>query len=206
MSISDAKWLFFDLGSTLLNESLCDEMIISESLRGTDISADKFKDKMRCFASQNKAAYKSALSHFGLPKAKWDSSLERMYPGADKLLVALSGKYSLAVVANQNPGVSERLKSFGIFDQFKFVVSSAEFGVSKPEPEIFYEALRLAGCRPDEAVMIGDRLDNDILPAQQLGMKSIWVRQGYGAYGNVELLPTMPDLILNDVLELEQLL
>lgn len=32
-----------------------------------------------------------------------------------------------------------------------------------------------------EAVMIGDRLDNDISPAKRLGMQTIWIRQGFEA-------------------------
>lgn len=34
--------------------------------------------------------------------------------------------------------------------------------------------------------MIGDRIDNDIVPAKQMGMKTIWGKQGFGKYWNVE--------------------
>ena len=66
----------------------------------------------------------------------------------------------------------------GIRKYFDILILSAEEGVAKPDPEIFRRALERAGCEPDEAVMIGDRLDNDIIPAAKLGMKTVWVRRG----------------------------
>jgi FMN phosphatase YigB (HAD superfamily) len=38
--------------------------------------------------------------------------------------------------------------------------------------------LKRAGCAPSEAVMIGDRIDDDIRPARSLGWKTIRVTQG----------------------------
>jgi len=58
------------------------------------------------------------------------------------------------------------------------VIASGAEGVEKPDAEIFRRALRRAGCAPESAVMVGDRLDNDILPATRLGMRTVWVRQG----------------------------
>ena len=28
--------------------------------------------------------------------------------------------------------------------------------------------------------MVGDRLDNDIVPANKIGMKTVWIKQGFG--------------------------
>lgn len=39
-----------------------------------------------------------------------------------------------------------------------------------------------SGCWPENAVMVGDRIDNDIVPAKKMGMHTIWVKQGYGKY------------------------
>ena len=52
-------------------------------------------------------------------------------------------------------------------------LSSAELGLKKPDPEIFQLALSQSGCEPEQAVMIGDRLDNDIRPARLQGWKTI---------------------------------
>ena len=47
-----------------------------------------------------------------------------------------------------------------------------------PDRRIFEIALERSGCKPENAVMIGDRIDNDIVPAKQLGMKTIWIKTG----------------------------
>ena len=65
------------------------------------------------------------------------------------------------------------------------VLAPTEEGISKPNPEMFHRALIAANCWPDNAVMIGDRLDNDIVPAKRIGMKTVWVKQGLGGLANV---------------------
>ena len=57
--------------------------------------------------------------------------------------------------------------------------------MAKPDKKIFEMALNRAGCRPEQAMMIGDRIDNDIIPAKKLGMKTIWIKQGFGKYWNI---------------------
>lgn len=59
---------------------------------------------------------------------------------------------------------------------------SAEVGYSKPDKRIFEYALQQANCQPENAVMVGDRIDNDIYPANMIGMTSIRVLQGIGKY------------------------
>lgn len=87
----------------------------------------------------------------------------------------------LGVIANQSLGTSERLENLGVRKYLDLIIASAEEGVSKPDRHIFEIALERSSCKPENAVMIGDRIDNDIVPAKQLGMKTIWVKQGFGS-------------------------
>ena len=41
--------------------------------------------------------------------------------------------------------------------------------------------------------MIGDRIDNDIVPAKEIGMKTIWIKQGPGKYWKVTKENEIPD-------------
>ena len=72
-----------------------------------------------------------------------------------------------------------------ILKYIDLVVASAEEGVSKPDRRIFEIALQRASCRPESAVMIGDRIDNDIVPAKKMGMKTVWIKQGFGKYWQI---------------------
>lgn len=54
--------------------------------------------------------------------------------------------------------------------------------------------------------MIGDRIDNDILPARQLGMHTVWVRQGFGQYWKITNEEEKPDYQVDNLAELCKLL
>ncbi len=92
--------------------------------------------------------------------------------------------------------------SWGIGKYFDVVMASAEAGCAKPDLKIFSMALDEAECDPADAVMIGDRLDNDIFPAKKLGMKTIWVRQGYAIYQSIDDESRRPDHIVDSIDEL----
>lgn len=196
-------YIFFDLGSTLVDETLCEHQRVLDTVAGTSVSPGTFEEAMRQAAEQNKPAYASACAFFALPKQPWRQDLERLYPGVGPLLKRLSERHSLGLIANQAPGLDAKLKALGIGGCFSVVVGSGDRGAAKPNPLLFWEALARAACLPEQAVMVGDRLDNDIAPAQSLGMKTVWVRQGFGAYGNPAMLPKPPDVVINSILELE---
>jgi pyrimidine 5'-nucleotidase len=90
----------------------------------------------------------------------------------------LSSRYRIGVIANQSAGTEERLTKWGLMPFILICLSSAEVGLEKPDPAIFQLALSQSGCEPEQAVMIGDRLDNDIRPARLLGWKTIRIAQG----------------------------
>ena len=196
-------YIFFDLGSTLVDETLCERQRVLDTVAGTAVSPAAFEETMRQAAKKNEPAYACACRYYVLPKQPWRQDLERLYPGVGPLLKRLSDRHSLGLIANQSPGLDARLKAFGIGDCFSVVVSSGDWGINKPNPQLFQDAMTWAACTPDQAVMVGDRLDNDIAPAQSLGMKTVWVRQSLGACGNPALLPKPPDAVINSILELE---
>ncbi len=112
MNRGKLKWLFFDMGSTLIDESLAIEHRIREVIEGADITYEEFLEKK-------------------------------------------------------------------VFNR--------------------------AGCKPQEAAMIGDRLDNDIVPANELGMYSIWVKQGNWIYATPREKLEYPDWAIGNLNELKEL-
>ncbi|MCD7731618.1 MAG: HAD family hydrolase [Oscillospiraceae bacterium] len=177
------KWIFFDVGSTLIDETECYNHRIRDAIAGTDITFEEFNEKRIFFAKQNLKGDIEALKFFGLTKTPWHHEFEKPYEEAEAVLNALCVKgYSIGVIANQSLGTENRLENWGLMKYIKLVIASAEEGVAKPDSEIFLRALKRADCLPENAVMIGDRIDNDIEPAKKLGMKTIWVRQGFSIY------------------------
>lgn len=174
------KWIFFDIGSTLVDESVAFRKRVEKTVANTNISCDDFYDKMVEFSRLNQKGYHKALEYYGLTMAPWNSDDEFVYPEAEECLRKLSKKYKIGIIANQTFGSEERLEKFGLLKYINLVVSSAEEGVAKPDLRIFEIALSKADCKAEEAVMVGDRLDNDIVPANKIGMKTVWIKQGFG--------------------------
>jgi HAD superfamily hydrolase (TIGR01549 family) len=186
-------WLFFDIGYTLMDEApavLARAEAAVSVLAGYGIIAT---------VAEIIAAYEDAARRFvpgpflgGLvdllqgrvdaaelrAQLPYPAELEQPYPDVDTVLSALGARYRLGIIANQTAGSSERLADHGLRDHFEVFLASAETGVAKPEPAIFHLALGQAGCSPENAVMIGDRIDNDIGPANSLGFRTVRVRQG----------------------------
>ena len=54
--------------------------------------------------------------------------------------------------------------------------------------------------------MIGDRIDNDIIPAKSLGMHTIWVKQGFGRYWNITKEIERADCAVDSLTELFDIL
>ena len=202
-----AKWLFFDVGSTLVDETECYNQRIKDAISGTDISFDEFQEKRIEFAMQNLKGDIEALKYFGLTKTPWHKELEVPYRDAENVLSALKERgYNIGIIANQSAGTAERLEKWGLLKYINVVLSSAEEGISKPDSEIFLRALQHASCSADEAFMIGDRLDNDIYPAIKIGFKTIWVRQGFSSYQHLKENKVKPDFIVNNLTEILDIL
>ena len=126
-------------------------------------------------------------------------TIRRLGLFADTLpaLRALSGRYRLAIISDaQRQFLEPELREVGLADLFETVVVSGDFGYRKPDPRLFEHALRLCGCAPAEALMIGDNLRRDVGGAQAAGIPAIWLRRP-AAIGTGQ--PITPDWTATDL-------
>jgi 2-haloalkanoic acid dehalogenase type II len=80
----------------------------------------------------------------------------------------------LGVVSNIDEDQLSHLGSLAGLDRyFDWLLSSEQAGSCKPDPAIFAEAARRAGCEPAEALFVGDSLPQDIAGANRAGMRSV---------------------------------
>ena len=70
------------------------------------------------------------------------------------------------------------------------------------DEKIFKIALQRATCKSGNAIMIGDRIENDIIPAKKLGFHTIWIKQGFGQYWNITNEEETPDYTVCSLSEL----
>ena len=173
------NWIFFDLGSTIIDETKADLRRIQEMTAGTDVTIEAYCRKRLEFFCQGLSGDKEAAAFFDLKKTPWHNEDETLFPDAIPTLTKLKHQgFKLGIIANQKPGMRERLKNWDILKYFDMLAISSELGMEKPDPEIFKWALEQANCPAPNAAMVGDRLDNDIVPANQIGMYTIRVLRG----------------------------
>lgn len=101
-------------------------------------------------------------------------------------------------LARGDPEVLEDWRRFGLADAIDGVVSSHSVGWQKPHRAIYDRALAIAGARPEEAFMVGDRLDADILGAKRLGLHAVWRRTEHPQ----PIVDAAPDATVTDLTEL----
>ena len=123
-----------------------------------------------------------------------------LYPDALRALGALrSAGYRIAIVANQPASRTAELRRVGI--EAEVIAMSGAMGVAKPDPAFFARCLALMHAEAPDAAYVGDRLDNDVLPAAQLGMRAVWIRRGpWGVIG--EDVDGVADLVVDSLDEL----
>ncbi len=193
--LQNVQWVFFDLGNTLIDEDIAifDRMrrIVAASfeLGYKGVTADTLYDKL-CVAAAGFSRRNTieALETSGIGRLDSQNLVEaiRYCPSGEKLFATTKavlqkcyGHYRIGYIANQQPGLEQRLSGWDIQRYFSVGVDSGSCSFYKPQPEIFEEAMRRAKCLPEEAVMVGDRIDTDIAPAKLLGLRTIRIVQGY---------------------------
>ena len=201
--IAGIKWIFFDLGSTLIDETAADTRRILEMIADTDITEKAFREKRFEMIRKGLNGDLSTIDFFGLTKTPWHSEDEVPYPDVVSTLTELKQRgYILGVIANQEYGTEQRLNHWNLLHFFNVIAASAELGMAKPDPAIFEWALNQADCCPQNAVMVGDRMDNDMAPANRLGMHTVRLLRGLGAYHKPQSPDEKPEYTISSLAEL----
>jgi HAD superfamily hydrolase (TIGR01549 family) len=126
-----------------------------------------------------------------------------LYPDVPACLRELTaGGFRLAIAGNQPRGAEDVLNQIGL--PVELVASSERWGVRKPAPAFFERVLELVSGAPGEVAYVGDRVDNDIVPALAAGMAAVHVRRGSWAHEfptppgvpAIDSLAELPDVLV----------
>jgi HAD superfamily hydrolase (TIGR01509 family) len=129
-----------------------------------------------------------------------------VYPDVVPALTALRARgWRVVLAGNQPARRTAQLRALDL--PVDDVVVSDELGVEKPDPAFFAAVLARLGVDDAARVLyVGDRVDNDVLPAGAAGMAVCWLTRG--PWGQLQELPddVEPDLVLEGLGELPELL
>jgi HAD superfamily hydrolase (TIGR01549 family) len=130
---------------------------------------------------------------------------EDLYPDVRPGLTALRAAGYQVLIAGNQPAqaygalVAMDLPADGIH-------TSASWEVEKPDPAFFAKVAAVAGRAPEEILYVGDRLDNDVLPAARAGMRTALLRRGPWGYLHAERAEAaQADLVVDSLVDLARL-
>lgn len=100
-----------------------------------------------------------------------------LYPDVLPCLAALrAGGYLLGIAANHPSPAAELLAPLGL--AVDVAATSGDWGVEKPSSRFFERIVEEAGVAAERIAYVGDRLDNDVVPAAAAGMMAVFLRRG----------------------------
>jgi FMN hydrolase / 5-amino-6-(5-phospho-D-ribitylamino)uracil phosphatase len=205
--MTDARWVVLDVGETLIDETRiwsawADELRIPRLTLHAAFGAiiargDAHGDVFSVFGIDD---WRDRVP--SVERAYGGFRREDLYPDAIPTMEALRAKgYRLAIVANQPASRTAELRAIGA--EAEVMAMSDEMGIAKPDPAFFARCLELMGG-PDAGTVayVGDRIDNDVIPANAAGMRAVWLRRG--PWGVIQELPAgvRPALVVDTLDEL----
>lgn len=128
---------------------------------------------------------------FAFDYAKLKAANEAIRAGA--LFVATNTDATLPTEDGLVPGAGS------IVAAVQVASGQAPIAIGKPETPLMVQALERMGASPEETVMIGDRLDTDVLAGARAGMLTVLVLTGVSTRDDVAAAPAAPDIILSDL-------
>src|SRR5918999_79469 len=184
----DIDLVILDLGGTIYD----DDCMAQALLRATrELAGSRFNEQefwhIYDGARQEQTGLQAALADRFLggdskrlsdrAEAILDYRPDSIYPDVRPTLELLAARYKLGVASNENPG-AEALRRDGLAHYFSVIATPSRAGANKTDPSFWEWALEQAGVAPDRAVHVGNRLDSDIRPTKQIGMRSVWLLRG----------------------------
>jgi FMN phosphatase YigB (HAD superfamily) len=179
------KAVFFDVGYTLIDETR-QWRAWADHLR---VPYEKFDAALRDVIARREhhtRVFEILQQGFDLATARAERkatgdadtfTAADLYPDALPCLVELKRLGFLIGLAGNQPEAAEAaLRVMNI--PADVVASSARWGVEKPSPAFFARIVAEAKCEPAEIVYVGDRVDNDVIPARDAGMKAVFLIRG----------------------------
>ncbi len=214
------KAIIFDLDNTLLDFMKMKQFAVKAAITAMNeagLNVDEgqaYKDIFKLYETkgwENQQVFDDFLiQHFGKVSNKilaagivsYRRAREAtllVYPNVNKTLIQLIKMGIQLAVVSDAPSREAwmRLYYLNLHHVFDPVLTYDDSGAHKPSPKPFEMALNILNVKSDEALMIGDWPDRDVVGASQIGMKTIFARYG-DTFGTVD---SGADWDVNDIYE-----
>ena len=98
--------------------------------------------------------------------------------GINDFLIHFSENYKIGIIGQYGVELIKFLEIKNLLKYFTYKEVQDDYKTTKPDPRYFSQILEKWKCNTEESVMVGDRIDKDIIPAKMIGMKTIRMKTG----------------------------
>ena len=196
------KAVFFDVGETLVDE----ERYWREVARAVGLGPHVVWAALGFTIARGEEHF-GLWRHLGIERPDaWDRLVytsDDLYPDAVECLESVRGMGLLVGLAgNQNAALENWARAAGL--PVDVVTGSASLGARKPDPAFFAGIVAASGCASGEVAYVGDRADNDVVPAAAAGLVAVHLRRG--PWGRLQETPPEAALVVDDLASLPEAL
>lgn len=138
---------------------------------------------------------------FDFNRTLFDPEKQRLLEGVNLLLPKLARNYKLALFSTGGDSREQLIKNLGIEKHFREILVVSEKG--KLHLLSLAEGLN---CRPEELLVVGDRVKSEVALAKSLGIKTVWLKKGRFASESPADQNEEPDFIIQELEDLPKIL
>ncbi len=192
------KLIIFDLWQTLAYFDV-GYSVVNKMLKKTGVSIPRdsfikiFESSVQTKKWESKFdAYKNLCKNMGIEATEENvgvfvdirdeaESKTKLYSHTIRMLKQLRKQgYKTGLLSNSSVFAIQQIKKrTNLIDLIDYPLFSYQVGTIKPDLKFYREMLKISNCKPEETIMIGDKLEDDVLPPRKIGMNSI-LFENYG--------------------------
>ncbi|MCK4263772.1 MAG: HAD family hydrolase [Candidatus Aminicenantes bacterium] len=128
----------------------------------------------------------------------------KLTPGLESELRAISGDFNVGIAGQYGKELLDLLEQQSLLNCFTHRLTQDDFSTTKPDIRFYDQILKASGVEPQQCIMVGDRIDKDVIPAKLLGMKTILIRVGLHKNQQPRIPFEVPDADLENIFGLAQ--
>jgi FMN phosphatase YigB (HAD superfamily) len=179
----------FDVGETLVDETRryqdwadwfgVPRLTVMAALGAAIARGQEWTDAMRLFRPEFDIRRDAELlAAAGYPNGFTEADL---YPDVRPALDLLRARgLWIGIVGNQPARTTPILRAMDL--PVDYIATSDEWGLRKPDPAFFHRVADIAPCPRDRLLYVGDRVDNDVVPAKETGLRAAFLLRGPWAW------------------------
>jgi FMN phosphatase YigB (HAD superfamily) len=213
------KTVLLDAGGVILDESEHEEVradIAAETLSTlipeysvSDYYAE-VEEAVKCFCpSVYQYVFWKAVKHdpilferlYGTFSEEWQQRKPplKLSAGFEKELREMYKDFQIGIAGQYGHELLELLEIRSLLECFTHRMTQDQLSATKPDLRYYQEIIKASGADPQQCVMVGDRIDKDVIPAKLMRMRTILIRVGLHKNQQPRIPFEMPDLELNGV-------